>query len=420
MATKHSTIVGGSTAGRLLACPGSYQATLALPPSAEISSEYAEEGTFAHACMDVLMKHRMAHGSYTRVADVDKLLGMFIHDREVTQAHTDDMILPALIALTELEAIYGDGFKVLAVELRVRFPDIPAAFGTMDLVLGNKDTVLHVDWKFGQGVPVKAVYTDPAGDVVNPQLLFYNAASKHSARHLYRGRPNLVAAIIQPRTDEPLTHTIVTPKELKWFREDLVNAVTKAIDYDPPRHKGEHCRWAPCKATCPLWTAPLLEMVQLPGRETFDVSTSAEVTPYGEYLAKAKVLADMAAQFKKEIDEQLHSYLEAGGVVPGWRLKAKVKQRQWVDEGTVLSELQALGFEFGDICGYKLKTFAETDKTAKKLGVKIPDHLRVAPPTNETTVTTTDDPAPVVMKPLAIEQFRAALAAVTTAKAGGR
>jgi hypothetical protein len=409
----HSSIVGGSTAARILACPGSFQAMLAFPPSSDVSSEYAEEGTFAHACMDVLMKHRMQHGTYTGQAEVDNLIGMHIHDRVVTKAHIDEMIEPALDALDELEHKYGGGFKVLAVELNVRFPNIPGAFGTMDLVLGSDDTVLHADWKFGAGVPVKAIYPDPAGDLVNSQLLFYITAAKHSARHLYRNRPNLVAAIVQPRTSEPLTHTIVTPKELKWFAQDLEAAIVKSVGYSPERHRGEHCRFAACKATCPLWTGPMLDMIALPGSGSLEVATSKEVTPYAEYLAKAKMLSDMAVTFNKEITEQIHSYMEAGGTVPGWKLKAKAKQRQWVDEQKVAYELAELGFGDDEIWQRKLQTFAVAEKAAKKLGVKIPDHLRVAPPSNETTIAPTSDPAPVVEKALASEQFRAALAQIT-------
>ena len=118
------------------------------------------------------------------------------------------------------------------------------------------------------------------------------------------------------------------------------------------------------------------------------------------------------AMLKKEIDEQMHSYLESGGVIPGWRLKAKAKQRQWVDEDTVSVELQLLGFDMKDIFQRKLVTFQQAEATAKRLGVKIPDELRVAPATNETTIASTADPAPVVEPHVAIEQFRAALAAL--------
>jgi len=137
---------------------------------------------------------------------------------------------------------------------------------------------------------------------------------------------------------------------------------------------------------------------------------SKEPSAYGDYLAKAKDLADLAAIFKKEVDEQLHAYLEDGGSVPGWKLKAKAKLRQWVDDETVDRELTRLGFDEDEIWEQKLVTFAKAEKSAKQLGVKIPDHLRVAPPSNETTVTRADDPAPPVNRALAIDQFRAALA----------
>ena len=117
--------------------------------------------------------------------------------------------------------------------------------------------------------------------------------------------------------------------------------------------------------------------------------------------------------FKKEVDDQLHSFLEDGGKVPGWRLKAKAKQRQWVDEDTVDLELRRLGFEDDEIWRSELVTFKAADATAKRRGVKIPDELRVAPPTNETTVAPTDDPAPVIERGDVVEAFRESLKLLT-------
>jgi hypothetical protein len=269
---KHSSIVGGSTASRLLNCPGSYQATVKLPPSADISSEYAEEGTAMHAVMTWLMEARRL-----REATPDKpprdmhafardLIGQPFHDRDLTQEHLDTMILPALDALAELEENYGGDFAVAGVELSVTFPGVPGAFGTCDLLLRslNGTTALHVDWKFGQGVGVKAVYRDANNDeTVNAQLLYYCAGSMNSYKPVYRGVRTLVLAIIQPRSAEPLTHTTVSRREVKMFVEDIKAAVVEAIDYDPARRKGEWCRFAPCKINCPLWTGPLLELAAL-------------------------------------------------------------------------------------------------------------------------------------------------------------
>jgi hypothetical protein len=339
------------------------------------------------------------------------MLGTMFYDRALTQAHVDEMIQPALDALAALEQAHGGGFQVLAVEHGVKFPRVPGAFGTVDLILGSPTHVLHVDWKFGQGVGVRAVYGDSEDAVVNPQLMFYVCGATHGKVNgeSLRGRRQ-VGAIIQPRGLEPLTYTEITPRELRWFVEDVQRAVAVALTRDPPRSRGEHCRFAPCKVTCPLWTGPLLDLSALgmppDGPEHPE---DGVVTPYGEYLARAKVLVDHAAMIKKSIDEQMHAYLEAGGKVPGWRLKAKAKQRQWVDPDTVAGELRRLGFQSDDIWQRKLATFASADATAKRLGVVIPDHLRAAPPTTETTIAATDDPAPVVEPAVAAELFTAAL-----------
>jgi Protein of unknown function (DUF2800) len=426
--TRHSSIVGGSTADRVLNCPGSYQATLALPSAVEISSDYAEEGTAMHGVMEGLMRNKSPGVDLRAIAR--KLIGVKFNDRRLTQEHLDTMIYPALDALDELEAAYGGGdrgptsipFDVLAIEHGVRFPGIPGAFGTIDLILGNADTVLHVDWKFGAGVGVFANYWmhDANGDAyekTNPQLMFYAAAAMSSARHFYRNKKILGLAIIQPRGVEPLSHTAVSRKEIKWFVEDMQAAVVKALEKDPIRQKGEWCRFAPCKLTCPLWTGPMLELPALQLVPRTEV-VAKEITPYAEYLARAKALVDILAMYKKEVDEQLHAYLEDGGTVPGWRLKAKVKDRKWIDDETVEQTLINLGFDDDEIWQRKLQTFKVADAAAKRLGVKIPDELRVAPPSNETTVCTADDPAPPVERGLVVEQFAAALAALAAPPKG--
>jgi Protein of unknown function (DUF2800) len=418
----HSTIFGGSTASRLLECPGSFQAILSLPPQIEIESDYAAEGTALHEVMAHLMNARRLKPDADLFALALDCMDQKFYDRIVTAAHLADLIMPALQALDELERHYGGGFEVAEVERSVAFPGIIGAHGTVDLILRSATCVLHVDWKFGAGVPVAAVTRDDKGERVNAQLMFYVTAARHSARHLYSGRPTLVGAVIQPRSEAPLSHTVITPRDIKWFREDAARAVLLAIAPGPPRAKGEHCRWAPCKATCPLWTGPVLDLSALEGQAPREPVSAdhREASAYGEYLARAKTLADQLALFKKEIDEQLHAFLEGGGTVPGWRLKAKVKQRQWVDDEVVEYELKKLGFATDEIFQRRLVTFQSADATARRRKVVIPDDLRVAPPTGETTIATTDDPAPIVERRLQVERFREALAALQAPGNGNR
>jgi len=413
--SKHSAIVGGSTAGRLLACPASLARTRALPPSADAPSEYADEGTAMHAVMDLLMRFRVGGVDAVEPAGY---VGQTFHDRALTHDHLDSMIYPALEHLQTLEEEYAADFPfhVAGVEQRVTFPGIPGAFGTVDLILQNERFTILVDWKFGQGIGVKTVYSDGQGAIVNPQLMYYAAAALKTKPGLF-ARRRIVVAIVQPRSLEPLTFTEITRREIKNFVEDVHDAVLAAVDRNPPLRKGEHCRFAPCKIDCPLWTGAVLDLTALkPVERTAAVKGP---TPYGEYLARAKALVDTVVQFKTELDSQMHAYLENGGAIPGWRLKDKATRRAWVDADTVYGELIELGFSSDEIFrAPELVTFQQAEATAKRLGVAIPDALRVAPPPSGTTLATTDDPAPVVEPTALVERFAASLRLLQQQQAG--
>jgi hypothetical protein len=412
--TKHSAIVGGSTADRLLNCPGSFQLLQRIPDQVEIPSEYANYGSAMHAVMDRLMA--MFTDGFPAIDDVihtaEELLGEVFYDRMLEDHHLNDSIIPAIETLWELMDQYDGGrFHVAANELKVKFPSVPGAFGTSDLLIANKKFVILVDWKFGMGVPVKAVYHEPEGDRVNPQLLFYFAGAMSELPSMFKNKRYAVA-VIQPRTAERLTHTVITGIEVDMFVEDVDHAIIQALGKNPPLKLGDHCRWCPARPFCPLHTEPLFELVgmeimpaQLRASEVNDGSAAL----YGEFLAKAKHLADLAADYKKQVDEQVHAYLENGGSVPGWKLKLKTKLRQWVDEDVVNNELTRLGFGQDEIWQRKLQTFGVAEKAAKRLKVKIPDHLRVAPETDETVIVPESDPAPRIDRAKANEEFAAAL-----------
>jgi Protein of unknown function (DUF2800) len=398
MMTKHSSIVGGSTAARLLACPGSVLATLTLPPTVEeVPSPYALEGSFLHAVMEFIMRRRKngeLNGYFNTMRFAEECVGKRFLDRVMTEDHLV-IIQSALVCLAQLEREYGDGFRVFAIERHVQFPGVLDAFGTVDLILLSDRYSVVLDWKFGAGVPVNVLTEDG----LNPQLAFYLTAAHYTLpKIIERPMTRMVAAIVQPRAETPenqLSHVRVPLRSLATFQANIADAVREALQPNAPRHRGEHCRFAPCQVTCPLFTGPAIDLSAVLKIEPTPPEPD-KVTPYGEYLSYAKELVDKAAEFKMTIDAQLHAYLSAGGVVPGWRLKPKGKLRQWIDEGIVEQELSALGYEPHEIWQRKLVTFNAADATAKRKGVKIPDYLRVAPATNETTVCREDDPSPRV------------------------
>jgi Protein of unknown function (DUF2800) len=412
MTAQHSTLVGGSTAERLLNCPGSYRAIISLPPQPDIQSEAAAMGTHCHHIMDALMQARQSDNNTDLKAEARIWLGDTFHDRELTEETLETLIDPAIDALRQLEKEYGGGFRVAEIELTVRFPEIMDAFGTADLLLTSLDYVMLVDWKFG-AVGVRAYYVnDDDSTTMNPQLMFYLCAAQHAKPKLFKQR-RIVASIIQPQNEPQLSDTEVFPEELAQFKEDIYAAVAKALGRDAPLHRGEWCRWCPAKPSCPEWLKPLIEYAAL-NRELpkQPPKVSKLATPYGEQLARAKELSEMISEFSKEVDRQMEIYLAGGGMVPGWTLEPKQKQRKWVDPAVVVPELIKLGFKDDEIWQHNLQTFQITDAAAKKRGKTIPAHLRVAPPSDEMKIVRSTEHKTIVDNSTLIEQLKASVALI--------
>ena len=367
----HSTLVGGSVASRRIKCPASFQEGLKAPQGT--TSTYAEAGTANHEAMAYWLTH-----------PDDDPTGMTFNDIVILPEDTDTLLTPAWDALVELQEIYGGGFKITHLEREVRFPGIPGAFGTVDATLESTTHFMIGDFKFGAGVHVPCVYDDKT---LNEQLMFYLSGCRHEAR----GRI-MVIAIIQPTFEPALTHAVVTSEMLDAFELKLQNAIALALSEKPPRARGEHCRFAACKATCVLWTGPLLDLTML-GKPAPRAATDPG---WGEFLASAKRLVDSALAYQKEIDSALMEHLKAGGQAPGFALKPQVKNRKWLDDVVfVAKHLKKLGLPDEKIWQHKLQTFAVTDAAAKKLGVAIPDSLRPRPESADLTLTYEGDPQAV-------------------------
>ena len=120
----HSKVVGGSTAKRVIGCPGSVALCATMPPKP--SSKYADEGTLLHdAIAQVLDKN----------VKPESLIGMTYQDQVLTQDLIDNKLHIALNLLTEVDPNFEMEY---AVETEVGFGDfLPDVFGSCDLALGD-------------------------------------------------------------------------------------------------------------------------------------------------------------------------------------------------------------------------------------------------------------------------------------------
>ena len=361
--SNHSKIVGGSTAKRVIACPGSValSATMPLKPS----SKYADEGTLLHdAIAQVLGKD----------VSPESLLGMTYQDQVLTEELIENKLHKAL----DLLGVVDPNLEMeYAVETEVNFGDfLPDVFGSCDLLgrIGNRAIVL--DWKFGDGVAV--------GVEENEQLLFYAAAAMRtpSVSWVFEGVTEIECVIIQPPY---LRRWVTTVERVKQFELQLLQAVQKSAKTDAPIMAGEHCRWCAAKPVCPKMTGAVDRAVNLQIK-------SLDADKIGSYLANC----DLLEQWITDLRALAHQMLEADVPVPGWKLVNKRATRQWANED-VADDVLSKVITKDELYVSKMISPAQAEKVLKKLGTKLPDDLVVAV-SSGSTLAREDDPRPAVVQ----------------------
>lgn len=348
----HSSIVGGSTAKRVINCPASVKLVAKMPPKP--SSVHADRGTLLHDAISQILEGK------------PDVVGMRYNDITLTQELYDEKIAPAIAALDVVDV---DGSLEYAVESRVGFGDLlPGVFGSADLLGRIGDRAVVLDWKFGDGVAVDAVE--------NAQGMFYAAAAMRTpdVKWVFDGADEIEIVIVQPPV---IRRWSTTPERIKQFETELVAAVKQSQKDDAPFKTGDHCRWCAAKPVCPQMTGEVDRFVKT-SLQTIDA------TQIGHYLQQADQIED----FIKSVREMAFTMLENDVKVPGYKLVAKRGTRQWVNEADAEKLLGDKAYE------KKLISVAQAEKLIGKKN--FPQELAVSVSTGN-TLANEDDPRPAIL-----------------------
>ena len=359
---KHSAIVGGSTASRVIKCPASVALVAKMPPKP--SSKYADEGTLLHNAIAEVLEKQLPP---------EAMLGFKYKDLVLTQELLDNKLLPALTLLNEIDPHAEMQF---AVESEVDFGDyLPGVFGSADLIgrIDNKAIVL--DWKFGSGVIVNAEE--------NYQGMFYAAAAMRTdkTKWAFEGATEVEINIVQP---PEMRRWVTTPQRIAEFEMQLALAVKEAGRKEARMESGSHCRWCAAKPTCPLMTGAVARSTQI-------ALKNLKPELIAIYLQQADILEDWI----KDLRELAHQMLEAEVAVPGFKLVAKRAIRQWANEHEAAIALSTKG-----ISPHKpleVITPAQAEKLLGKSGKDTIKDLVVAVSSGSTLVPESD-PRPAVLQ----------------------
>ena len=304
----HSSIVGGSSAGRVIACPPSRILSQGVPESED--NVHSRRGTALHTAIEIAIS--------TGSGDFASLVGAVIDGHMITEQDVIEGLMPAWHEFTS----FNWSRSTILLERQVSLPNISGAFGTIDVLGRTSDGIPVVwDWKFGKGIQV---YPED-----NPQLLFYAAGAMfgQDTRHMFKDSSKVMLVIVQPNDrGEPTSRMILVDQaDVFDFTVKLADAVNAGMT--APFSPGEHCRWCPSKLICPK----LNETVkQLP-------------TVNRETLADLLDLIGPLEAWINEVHRTAHELLEAGEQVPRYKLVAKAARRQWTDSALAATRLRSLG-----------------------------------------------------------------------------
>jgi hypothetical protein len=362
---EHSNVVGGSSAKRVINCPGSVVLVQKMPR--QPSSKYAAEGTALHTCIDRLVNDD--------TLTVPMLLGKTVDGVVITEDHIEKLSY----AIQTLDTIDPAMTLRYVTEVRVGFGDLlPGVFGSTDLIGRQRNRAIVLDWKFGDGVMVDAEE--------NMQGMFYAAAAMRTpdTQWVFDGVDEIEIIIVQP----PYTRRwVTTPARIADFEAELVRAVKRSQQPDAPLSVGDHCRWCTAKPVCPQMTGAVDRVARTALEGVDSVS-----------LATALALADQLETFIADARALAFARLEKGLAVPGYKLVSKRATRQWTSEAKAKAALLALdGVAESDVTETSLLSPAQTEKVLKKRKLALPADVVVAVSSGNTLAAESDPRPPVLL-----------------------
>jgi hypothetical protein len=312
----------------------------------EETSEYAQEGTEAHAQAaamllgqpDTFPQHKEAVAPYVEM--VQGLIG------------PDDTLL------IEQEVTYDEW--------------VTDGYGTSDcIILHSNGLLTNVDLKFGQGVKVYAKD--------NSQLRLYALGAIQGYQFTHNiDRVRMI--ISQPRLDHQDEEELSLDDLLAWG-EWVKERVHLILDPNVEAVPGDkQCRWCAARKMC---RARITQLVNIIGSEHITPADVAMLMPYVEQVKT----------WVRDLEEHALELLLAGTEVPGYKLVEGRSLRKFTADAA--SKLLDVGLTEEQIYVQEMRTMSEIEKAlgGKKKAVKVMEEITIKPQ-GKPTIVETSDPRP--------------------------
>jgi len=349
-AQRAHAILSASGSKRWITCTPSAQLEQQFPDS---RSEYAEEGTFAHALAELRLGRAVAN-----------IIKPTIYKKKLEEMKKNPLYSTSMEEYIEqyvsfvgekfLEAKKNCPDTLILLEQKLDFSEwVPDGFGTGDVIIISDGMLEIIDLKYGQGVPVSAEG--------NTQMRLYALGAINQFGLLY-DFDCIRMTIVQPRLDSISSDDVSVSELLKWGDEVVKPAAAKAMAGEGEFVPGDHCQFCKAKSVCRARAEANLEIAKYEFQEP-PLLSNDEIA---EILFKAEELQKWA----KDVQEYaLDQAVNHGVKFPGWKLVEGRSNRKYVDENAVADKLKAEGY--ADDVIYAPRQIWGITEMEKKLGKKL-------------------------------------------------
>lgn len=362
--------LSASGAHRWMACTPSASLESEFPES---TSEYAEEGTFAHALADLIINynlHNIAKAPFNK--NFEKMKENRYFSQELLE-YVEGYANQIFEFVNEAKLLCDDA--IVLTEQRLDFSSyVPEGFGTGDVVIIADKEIHVIDLKYGKGVGVVAED--------NPQTRLYGLGALESFGMLY-DIEQVRTTICQPRLDMVTSETLTVDELLEWAETEVKPRAEMAMAGEGEFVVGDHCRFCKARKTCRARAEYNLELTKM----EFKTAELLDDSEIGEILRKA----DQLVNWVKDITEYALEEALKGKKFDGWKVVEGRSNRKYLDDIKVADTLKGAGYDEAVIYEKKLYGITAMEKIVgkKKFGELLND-LIIKPQGKPTLVPESD------------------------------
>ena len=316
MATKHA-VLSASSSERWLNCPPSARLCETYEDK---SSDYAAEGTDAHALAEARLKQALGIPTEDPVENLTWYNAEMEDCAQGYAAYVVELLETAKQTCSD---------PVVMIEQRVDFSRwVPGGFGTGDCICIAEGLLNIVDLKYGAGIEVSADH--------NPQMMLYALGALEIFDDIY-DIDTVRMTIYQPRKSNISIFEMSKDALLTWADTELTEKARLAYEGQGNFSCGEWCRFCKAKAECRERAIYNLRLAQ------YDFLNPAllQDEEIADILGRIDALTSWASDVKEYALQQAIS----GKEWTGWKLVEGRSNRKYTSEADVAAAVESVGLD---------------------------------------------------------------------------